>query len=104
MRSKLERICRFAYSAKQTGANLIYPRLTLTANTVWACHLYLYKLHANHTPILGLSKGYPLKNIFDFTTAGDWDCVVAVERLPALHYSVDFISLSFGIMSFIVEL
>ena len=25
------------------------------------------------------------KNIFDFTTAGDWDCVVAVERLPALH-------------------
>ena len=37
------------------------------------------------------SKGYPLKNIFDFTTAGDWDCVAAVERLPALHYSVDFI-------------
>ena len=42
------------------------------------------------------SKGYPLKNIFDFTTAGDWDCVAAVERLPALHYSVDFIFLSFG--------
>ena len=36
------------------------------------------------------SKGYPFKNIFDFTTAGDWDCVAAVERLPALHYSVDF--------------
>ena len=36
-------------------------------------------------------KGYPFKNIFDFTTAGDWDCVVAVERLPALHYSVDFL-------------
>ena len=50
------------------------------------------------------SKGYPFKNIFDFTTAGDWDCVAAVERLPALHYSVDFISLSFGIMGFIVEL
>ena len=50
------------------------------------------------------SKGYPFKNIFDFTTAGDWDCVVAVERLPALHYSVDFIFLSFGIMGFIVEL
>ena len=48
--------------------------------------------------------GYPFKNIFDFTTAGDWDCVAAVERLPALHYSVDFISLSFGIMGFIVEL
>ena len=40
------------------------------------------------------SKGYPFKNLFDFTTAGDWDCVVAVERLPALHYSVDFIFLS----------
>ena len=26
------------------------------------------------------------------------------ERLPALHYSVDFIFLSFGIMGFIVEL
>ena len=50
------------------------------------------------------SKGYPFKNIFDFTTAGDWNCVAAVERLPALHYSVDFIFLSFGIMGFIVEL
>ena len=36
--------------------------------------------------------------MFDFTTAGDWDCVAAVERLPALRYSVDFIFLSFGIM------
>ena len=44
------------------------------------------------------------ENIFDFTTAGDWDCVAAVERLPALHYSVDFIFLSFGIMDFIVGL
>ena len=43
-------------------------------------------------------------NIFDFTTAGDWDCVAAVERLPALHCSVDFILLSFWIMGFIVEL
>ena len=50
------------------------------------------------------SKGYPFKNIFDFTTVGDWDCVAAVERLPAHHYSVDFIFLSFGIMGFIVEL
>ena len=40
----------------------------------------------------------------DLTTAGDWDCVAAVERLPVLHYSVDFIFLSFGIMGFIVEL
>ena len=46
------------------------------------------------------SKGYPLKNIFDFISAGDWDCVAAVERLPAVHYSVDFIFLSFGIMGF----
>ena len=50
------------------------------------------------------SKGYPFKNIFDFTTAGDWDCVAAVERLPALHYSVDFIFMSFGIMVFTGEL
>ena len=35
---------------------------------------------------------------------GDWDCVAAVERLPALQNSVDFIFLSFGIMGFIVEL
>ena len=27
-------------------------------------------------------------------------CVVAVERLPALHYSIDIIFLSFGIMGF----
>ena len=51
-----------------------------------------------------LPKDTPFKNIFDFTTAGDWDCVAAVERLPALHYSVDFIFLFFGIMGFIVEL
>ena len=50
------------------------------------------------------SKGYLFKNIFDFTTAGDWDCVAAVKCLAALHYSVDFISVSFGIMGFIVEL
>ena len=50
------------------------------------------------------STGYPFKNIFDFTTACDWDCVAAVERLPALHYSVDFNFLSFEIMGFIVEL
>ena len=44
------------------------------------------------------------KNIFDFTTAGDWDCVAAVERLSVLHYSVDFIFMPFGIMGFSVEL
>ena len=41
------------------------------------------------------SKGYPFKNIFDFTTSGDLDCVAVVDSLPALHYSVDFIFLSF---------
>ena len=51
-----------------------------------------------------LSKDKLFKNTFDLTTAGDWDCAAAIERLPALHYSVDFIFLSFGIMGFIVEL
>ena len=51
-----------------------------------------------------LPKDNLLKNILDFTTAGDWDCVAAVERLRALQYSVDFIFLSFGIMGFIWEL
>ena len=51
-----------------------------------------------------LPKDNLFKNTFDFTTAGDWDYVAVVERLPALHYSVDFIFLSFGIMCFIVEL
>ena len=49
------------------------------------------------------SKGYPFKNIFDFTTAGDRDCVAAVESFPALHYSVYFIFLSLGIMDFTEE-
>ena len=51
-----------------------------------------------------LPKDNLFKNTFDFTTAGDWDYVAVVERLPVLHYSVDFIFLSFGIMGVIVEL
>ena len=53
-----------------------------------------------------LPKDNLFKNTFVFTTAGDWDYVAVVERLPALHYScsVDFIFLSFGIIGFIVEL
>ena len=51
-----------------------------------------------------LPKENLFKNTFDFTAAGDWDYVVVVERLPVLHYSVDFIFLSFGIMDFKVEL
>ena len=50
-----------------------------------------------------LSRDNLLKNLFDFTTAGDRDCVAAVERLSVLHFSVDFIFLSFGIMVSIVE-
>ena len=37
-----------------------------------------------------------MKLLFDLTTAGDWDCVAAVERLHALHYCVDFFSCSLG--------
>ena len=44
------------------------------------------------------------KNIFAFTTAGEWDCVAAIERRPALHYSVDLIFMSFWNTGFIVEL
>ena len=46
----------------------------------------------------------PFDTIFDFTTACDWDYGAAVECLPVLHYSVDFILFSFGIIDFIVEL
>ena len=49
-----------------------------------------------------LPKDNLFKNTFDLTTAGDWKYVAVVERLPVLHYSVDFIFLSFGIMGFIV--
>ena len=51
-----------------------------------------------------LPKYNVFKNIFDFTTAGEWDCVVVVESLPVLHSSVGFIFLSFVIIGFIVEL
>ena len=33
-----------------------------------------------------------------------WETLQSTARLPALHYSVDFIFLPFGIMGFIVEL
>ena len=62
-----------------------------------------YYAKFKENPCVGTDARPPL-NIFDFTTAGDWDCVAAVERLPALHYSVDFVFLSFGIMGFIVEI
>ena len=49
MRSKLERICRFTYSAKQTGTKVGVT----TANIVVPA---AYKLHANHTLISGLDQ------------------------------------------------
>ena len=67
---------------------------------IWTGILRLQTASRNEFPC----KNTILKNIFDFTTAGDWDCVAAEERLHALHYSVDFIFLSFGIVGFIVKL
>ena len=50
------------------------------------------------------SKGYLLRTYLTSLQLVAGTVVVAVERLPALHYSVDFIFLSFGIIGFIVEL
>ena len=40
----------------------------------------------------------------DITTAGDCDYVLEIGHIPVLHFSVDFIFLSFGIMDSILEL
>ena len=71
--------------------NLVWPRKLAHSSFSSSVHSLLLKDNL-------------LKNIFDFTTAGDRDCVAAVKRLPSLHYSVDFIFLSFGIIGFIWEL
>ena len=39
------------------------------------------------------------KNMFDFTTVGDWDCEAAVERLPALHHSADLFTCPCGTLN-----
>ena len=44
------------------------------------------------------------KNTFDFNKADECDCVAALERLSTLHYSINLIFLSFGIIGLIVEL
>ena len=67
---------------------------------IWPEGKYRFKVLISTSSIPGNDNEV---KVTDFTTAGDWDCVAAVERLPALHYSVDFIFLSFGIMGFIVE-
>ena len=48
---------------------------------------------------LMLLKDNLFKNIFD-----EWDRVAAVECLSVLHYSIDYIFLSFEIIEFIMEL
>ena len=95
----------FIYKVDNPGKSMIISITLLMSPMVYCLSIYWkrWTLFCFYGAFLA-SKGYPFKNIFDFTTAGDWDCVAAVERLPALHYSVDFIFLSFGIMGFIVEL
>ena len=51
-----------------------------------------------------LFQSMVMLHIKGIANAGDWDYVAVLERLPALHYSVDFIFLSLRIMGFIVEL
>ena len=79
--------------------NICFVTTAMFCNTAITYCLNLHTLVSVLPP-----KDNLLKNIFYFTAAGDWDCVAAVERLPALHYSVDFIFLSFGIMGIIWEL
>ena len=51
------------------------------------------------------SKNIPLPILILLkTTDGEGGYLAAVERLPALHYIVDFMFWSFWIMGFIVEL
>ena len=63
-------------------------------------HSFVLFIYFNNHPLCHCLR----LHIFDFTTADEWGCVAAVERLPALHYSVDFIFMSFGFIGFIVEL
>ena len=71
----------------------------------WYNH-FSYSQSAVGILTLGWSNSSHKKTVYDIRRLIldlDWDCVAAVERLPALHYSVDFILLSFGNMGFIVE-
>ena len=64
----------------------------------------LHTLHFQSFGVLFAPKGQSFStNIFDFTTAGGWDCVTTLKRFHALHYNVDYIVLSFGIMDAIVQ-
>ena len=76
----------------------------------WSLHPYLLWLPTDDTFSNQSSDSIYLlvdnffKNISDFATAGDWDCVLVVESLPVLHYSVDFIFLYIVIIDSVVEL
>ena len=65
--------------------------------------LYRRSLHF-HVSIQTEKFNTGIKNIFDFTTAGELVCVAVVKHLPALHYSEHFIFMSFWIMDSVVEL
>ena len=64
---------------------------------------FMLLLRCKYTTLL--PKDNPLRtHLTSQQLTGKWDCVAAVKRLPALHNSVDFIFLFFGIMDSIVEL
>ena len=75
-------------------------------NKHWPGLVFSNKFKSNFYCLWTFSKVawyYIVHTILHFAELQFWDCVIAVERLPALHYSVDFIFLPFGIMGFIVE-
>ena len=76
-----------------------WPKLASLAQKT--CPLYTFSFLVYYLlPTANFLRTY----LFDFTTAGDWDCVAVKERLPALQYCVDFIFLSFWIMGSIAKL
>ena len=64
--------------------------------------LYMELMKINHYFVILCLSYYVVNHLR--TTAGDWDCVVTVKCLPALHHGVDFIFSSFGIIDSILEL
>ena len=84
-------------------------RFSFTTAGDWDCVAAVELLPLAHSSFSSLvhsllPKDNLFKKIFDFTSADDLDCVAAEERLHALHYSDDFIFVSFEIMCFIEEL
>ena len=87
--------------------NFVYA-LILTISRLGMLPFIFCKFSNELWPLIDVGFSLPIITVRikmdKFTTAGDWDCVAAVERLPALHYSLDFNFMSFGIMGFIWEL